>query len=123
MQFLCLFVCIHNVYGKIKTTMAFLESKDIPSELVPQPRSFLDLQSYQRRVRWTQGNLNSSNNRCEIVLPNEDCCSLNGRLRFRATVTNTGAGTNASPEYLGNSFIDRMRMEVGGSKVIDLGRT
>jgi hypothetical protein len=54
------------------------------------------------------------------VLPNEDCCSLNGRLRFRATVTNTGAGTNASPEYLGHSFIDRMRVEIGGSKIIDL---
>jgi hypothetical protein len=54
------------------------------------------------------------------VLPNEDACSLNGRLRFRATVTNTGAGTNAAPEYLAHSFIDRMRVEIGGSKIIDL---
>ena len=99
--------------------MSFAESKDIPSELIPQPRPFLDLQSYRRRVRWTQGSLTASNNRAEIVLPNEDACSLNGRLRFRATVTSTG-GTNEAPEYLGHSFLDRMRVEIGGSKIIDL---
>ncbi len=99
--------------------MSFAESKDIPESLVPQPRPFLDLQSYRRRVRWTQGSLTSSNNRCELVFPNEDCASLNGRLRFRATVTSTG-GTNEAPEYLGHSFIDRMRVEIGGSKIIDL---
>jgi hypothetical protein len=100
--------------------MAFSESKEIPAELLPSARPFLDLQSYRRRIRWTQGTLSASNNRCEIVLPNEDCCSLNGRLRFTATVSNTAGGTNAAPEFLGHSFFDRLRVEVGGSKIIDL---
>jgi hypothetical protein len=102
--------------------MSFAESKEIPQELLASPRPFLDLQSYRRRVRWTQGDLTASNNRAEIVLPNEDCCSLNGRLRFKATIQNTGGGSNASPEFLGHSFIERMRVEIGASKIVDLDR-
>jgi hypothetical protein len=105
--------------GKINTTMSFPETKDIPNELLPKSRPFLDLQSYRRRIKYTQGTLSSSNNRAEIVLPNEDCCSLNGRLRFRVVVTSNG-GTNEAPEFMGHSFIDRMRVEIGGTKVIDL---
>jgi hypothetical protein len=78
------------------------------------------LQSYRRRVRYTQGSLNASNNRAEITLPNEDCCSLNGRLRFKAVVSNTASGSLAAPEFLAHSFIDRLRVEIGGSKIIDL---
>jgi hypothetical protein len=100
--------------------MSFAESKEVPQELLPSARPFLDLQSYRRRVRWTQGTLSASNNRCEIVLPNEDCCSLNGRLRFKCTVANTAGGSNASPEFNGASFIDRMRIDIGGSKIVDL---
>jgi hypothetical protein len=100
--------------------MSFAESNEIPSELLPTARPFLDLQSYRRRVRYTQGSLNAQNNRCEITLPNEDCCSLNARLRFTATVSNTAGGTNCAPEFLGHSFFERVLVEIGGSKIVDL---
>jgi hypothetical protein len=66
------------------------------------------------------GNLSASRNRCTLDLPNEDCMSLNGNLRFRVVVSNSGSSTECAPEYLGHSFIDIMMLSIGGSTIVDI---
>jgi hypothetical protein len=98
-----------------------VEQKDaLPEELLPNNRPFLELQKYSRNIRYTMGNLSASRNRCTLDLPNEDCMSLNGNLRFTAVVSNMGASSECSPEFLGHSFIDRMILSIGGSTIIDI---
>jgi hypothetical protein len=71
-----------------------MEQKDaLPQELLPKNRPFLELQKYSRNIRYTMGNLSASRNRCTLDLPNEDCMSLNGNLRFTAVVSNIGASS------------------------------
>jgi hypothetical protein len=90
----------------------------LPNQLIPKSKPYVDIQSYKRRVQWTQGNIGQGN-RFSIVLPNEDAISLAIRVRFDVTVAGSPGATNVAPEFLASTFFRRVRFEIGGSMVED----